>query len=448
MHLAHLPLLFLLPPLMLVSALCSAAETALFSLTYSDRLRLRKRSPGAARAVAVLLARPRALLVSILLVTDIANVAYFVISSVIALAREPGRESGPRGLQALLFSAVAVLALILLTDLLPKLLARRLRVEFCRLFAIPMLGAFHAIGPVQRFLDGVLIAPLSRLVRPRSAPSPALTVDELSAVLTASAREGAIETDEQRLLEDVVALGAVRVRDAMTPRLEIPWLDVNAGAAELFALRQRSGGRRVVLCRGSLDREVLGWVDSKRVWSAWAASSASPVRLADLVRPMLYVPETARLDQLLELFRQKRRYAALCVDEHGVIVGMIEIDDVLARLVGEATPEGDTEHEDLEPAGPGRWVVPGRFGVRDLCGIFETPGGGLTIRGRPVERRVATVAGLILLALGRLPRVGDEVRFGNLSFRVESMRGRAIERVLVAVHEPDAAPPSPAGAVA
>ncbi len=447
MHPAHLPLLLLLPPLMLVSALCSAAETALFGLTYSDRLRLRKRSPGAARAVAVLLARPRALLVSILLVTDVANVAYFVISSVIALAREPGQESGPRGLLALLFSAVAVLALILFTDLVPKLLARRLRVEFCRVFAIPMLGAFRAIGPLQRFLDGVLIAPLARLVRPRSAPSPVLTVDELSVLLTASAQEGAIETDEQRLLEDVVALGAVRVRDAMTPRLDIPWLDAHAGAPDLFALRQRSGGRRVALCRGSLDREVLGWVDSKRVWAAWAASPASPVRLTDFIRPVLYVPETARLDQLLDLFRQTRRYAALCVDEHGVIVGMIEIDDVLNRLVGEATAEGEPEHEDLEPAGPGRWMVPGRFGVRDLCGIFETPGGGLTIRGRPVERRVATVAGLVLLALGRLPRVGDEVRFGNLALRVESMRGRTIERVLIAVHEPDAVPAAP-GAVA
>ncbi len=438
MDLAHVPLLLVLPVLMAVSALCSAAETALFSLTYSDRLRLRKRSPGAARAVGALLARPRALLVSILLVTNIANVAYLVVSSVIALGTEvvPGARPAPQGLLALAFSAVAVLALILFTDLLPKLLARRLRVEFCRAFALPMLAVFRAVGPVQRVLDALLIAPLSRLVRPRAAPPPVLTVDELSALLTAGAREGDIGADEQRLLEDVVALGAVRVRDAMTPRLEIPWLDAGATAADITAPERGGERRRIVLCRGTLDREILGWVDAKRAWSAWSASPASPPRLTPFVRPVLYVPETARLDQLLDHLRQKRTHAALCVDEHGSIVGMIEIDDVVARLIAEPTAEGESEHEDLEPAGPGRWLVPGRFGVRDLCGIFETPGGGLTIRGRPVERRVATVAGLVLLALGRLPRVGDEVRFGNLSLRVESMRGRTIERVLISVSEP------------
>ncbi len=442
MDLAHAPLLLVLPPLMAVSALCSAAETALFSLTYSDRLRLRKRSPGAARAVGALLVRPRALLVSILLVTNIANVAYLVVSSVIALspgAQAPGSSERVthRGLLALAFSAAAVLALILFTDLLPKLLARRLRVEFCRAFAVPLLAVFRAVGPVQRVLDAALIAPLSRLIRPRSAPRPVLTVDELSALLTAGAREGDIGTDEQRLLEDVVALGAVRVRDAMTPRLEISWLDAGATAADIPPAERGGERRRIVLCRGTLDREILGWVDAKRAWSAWSASPASPPRLTPFVRPVLYVPETARLDQLLEHLRHKGTHAALCVDEHGSIVGMIEIDDVVARLIAEPAAEGESEHEDLRPAGPGRWLVPGRFGVRDLCGIFETPGGGLTIRGRPVERRVATVAGLVLLALGRLPRVGDEVRFGNLSLRVESMRGRTIERVLISVIEPD-----------
>jgi Mg2+/Co2+ transporter CorB len=129
--------------------------------------------------VAALLARPRALLVSILLVANIANVAYLVVSSVIALGTEPATplRPAPQGLLALAFSAVAVLALILFTDLLPKLLARRLRVEFCRAFARLMLAVFRAIGPVQRVLDALLIAPLSRLVRPRAAPPPVLTVD-------------------------------------------------------------------------------------------------------------------------------------------------------------------------------------------------------------------------------------------------------------------------------
>ncbi len=436
MDITLVPLLILLVPLMLVSALCAATETALFSLSYSDRLRLRRRSPGAADAVASLLAHPRALLVSILLVTNIVNVAYYVISSVIALSRNPEHTPGRRALIGIGVSAGLVLALILLSDLLPKLIARRLRVEFCLGFARPALAVLRTVEPVQRGIESAVIVPLARLFRPRTAPAPTLTVDELSALLMAGAREGAIRTEEQSLLEEVVQLGAVRVRDAMTPRLEIPWLDVEAAAADLLIVLREHDRARVVLCRGNLDGEVRGWVDAKRVLSAWAASGVPP-RLQEFARPTLYVPETARLDQLLDLVRQTRRYAALCVDEYGSIVGMIEIDDVLSRLIGETAAEAEGENEDLRAVGPGTWEVPGRFGVRELSEVFQPPGGPrLTIRGRPVERRVATVAGLILLALGRLPRVGDEVRFGNLILRVESMRGRTIDRVQIRVDEP------------
>lgn len=439
-----LPLLLLLPPLMLVSAACSATETALFSLTHADRLRLRRESPASARAVAALLTRPRALLISILLVTNIANVAYFVVSSVIALAREPGDEHGPGGPLALAFSAASVLALIVLCDFLPKLFARRLRVAFCRIAAPAILAAFRSVAPVQRVLDAILIAPLSRVLRSTADPEPLLSAEELSVLLSVSAREGAIDPNEQVMLEDVVELSGVRVREAMTPRLEVPWIDSGAPLPDLLPLVRGRDRPRVVLCRGTLDDEIIGWADVKRALAAWAAAPHAPPRLGGFSRPMMYVPETARLDQLLEQFRAARRYTALCVDEYGTVVGMIDIDDVLTRLVGLNAAEAEGEREGVEPAGNGRWRVPGRFAVRELTGIFESPRGGITIRGRPVERRVSTVAGLVLLALGRVPRVGDLVRLGNVTLRVESMRGRTIERVLISVEGPPAPVPGAA----
>lgn len=438
MELSQLPLLLVLAPLLLISSLCAATETALFSLSYSDRLLLRRRHPGAAEAVGVLLSRPRALLVTVLLLTNIANVGYYVVSSVVALNRGSEAPPGRRALLSVAIGVALVLALILLSDLLPKLLARRLRVEFCVAFARPALAVFRAIAPVQRFLEHAVVAPLSRLVRPRVEPRPSLTMDEVSALLQASTHEGALRTEEQSLLEEVVQLGAVRVRDAMTPRMDIPWLELGATVDELLVLVRERGCSRAALCRGTLDGEVLGWVDVKRALSA--RGDGHGPRLADFLRPMLFVPETARLDQLLDLLRQSRRYAALCVDEHGTIVGMIDIDHVLARLAGEPAVEAEGEHEALEPCGPGQWDVPGRLALRDLCGILDTPEQGLLVRGRPVERRVATVAGLILLSLGRLPRIGDEVRFGAFTLRVESLRGRAIERVRISAGRTPAAP--------
>lgn len=432
---ALLPLALLLPPLMLLSALCSATETALFSLSYSDRVQLRRQSPASARAVARLLARPRALLLSVLMLANIANVAYFVVSSVIALA-EPDRErTGAATLLPLAMSAASVLGLILLCDLLPKLLARRLRIAFCRVAAPGVLAAVRLVEPAQRVVEALVIAPLSRLLRPRSRPAPVLSVEELSVLLHVSARAGAIDSSEHVLLEDVVELSVVRAREVMTPRIDVPWIDADAPLAGLLPLARGRDRPRIVLCRGSLDDAVLGWVDVKGVLSAWAAASGADPGLARFVRPMLYVPETARLDQVLDLFRAARGSTALCVDEYGTIVGMIDIDDVVGRLAVKAPVSRDAEPGSAQPAGAGRWIVPGRFTVRELAGIFGSASGGVTVRGRPVERRVTTVAGLVLLALGRLPRVGDEVRFGNVTLLVESMRGRAIDRVLIGVDE-------------
>lgn len=449
MDLIHLPLLLLLPPLMLVSALCSASETALFSLTFSDRLRLRKSSPGAARAAAALLHRPRALLLSILLLTNVSNAAYFVVSSVIALARTPGRSGVAESLLSLAFAAASVLSMILLGDLLPKLLARRLRVEFCRVAARPLLAGFRAVAPVQRVLEHAVIVPLSRLVRPRAWSGRSVSTEELSALLEHSAREGTIDAGEQRLLEDVVQLATVRVREAMRPRVDVPFVDTRADTEQVREVVRRTGRWLLPLRQGRHRGPVVGWLNAKQYLAAWAASPETPVRPSDFVRPMLFVPESARLDQLLDVFRRRHRYAALCVDELGAVVGLIEIDDVLRHLIGPGPESGDGPGADVVAAGAGRWVVPGRLPVRDLTDVLDPTGvGAITVRGRPIGPRVSTVGGLLLLALGRVARTGDAVRFGNVTLRVESMRGRAVDRVLIALDTPAAGPGGVAGGAA
>jgi CBS domain containing-hemolysin-like protein len=159
---------------------------------------------------------------------------------------------------------------------------------------------------------------------------------------------------------------------------------------------------------------------------------------------MLFVPQSARLDQVLDVFRSRHRYAALAVDEAGEVVGLIEIDDVLRHLIGEPAESADTPGPGVEPAGDGRWVVAGRLPVRDLTDVLDPAGTGtITVRGRPIGPRVSTVGGLLLLALGRVPRIGDAVRFGNVTLHVESMRGRAVDRVAIEL-EPFVGPQRPA----
>jgi putative hemolysin len=138
--------IILLPVLLAIIALCSASETTFFSLSRTDRLRLRRRSPAAGGAATRLLARPRALVLTILLITNAGNVAFYVIGSV--LERRLGH--GPLGIA---FTIGTLLVLVLVGDLLPKLIAASNPVRLARALALPLEVAVQIVNPVTRFLE-------------------------------------------------------------------------------------------------------------------------------------------------------------------------------------------------------------------------------------------------------------------------------------------------------
>jgi CBS domain containing-hemolysin-like protein len=417
MTLADLPLLLLLLPLVAGSALCSGLETALFSLTHSDRVRLGKASPSAAGAVATLLAQPRRLLVSVLLVNTCVNAAYFVISS--ALTR---RFEHP--LWQPVVSLLMVVTLILLGEVIPKVLASSHRVTLSLALARGALAVSRAIAPVRTVVEVAAIAPLTRLLRSSGAEHPApLSAEELSALLEHGARRGAIDEDEQRLLAEVVELGTTRVRDVMTPRVDIHWLDVRATYDEVADLVRRTGLTRFPVVERSPDNGVLGWADARR-YLVQVGAGRRTLGIADLLESVHYVPDRARLDQLLDEFRRRAVHAALCVDEFGAVTGQVHIRDVVGELVVTSPEAMQTPDEQVRSLGHGRWLVPGRLGVRDWE-EFLGPAGGTR------DRRASTVAGLILQTLGRVPKAGDTVRLGDVRLEIDSMRGPVIEHVIV-----------------
>lgn len=412
-------------PLMAASAFCSAAETALFSLTHADRARLKRTHRHAWSTVSALLARPRTLLISLLLLNNAANLTYFVIASIIGRHNESAWVVFALGVASLV-------GLLLLAEVVPKILARRNRVLVSRLLAPPLLIAVRAVAPLRAFFEIAFIAPFARLLSPaRTGPPPAVSPEELGALLEVSARGGDIDPNEQRLLSEVVELGSIRVRDVMTPRIDLRWLPDSAGRAQVLEAVRLSGRDELPLCRGGLDGTVLGLLDARSFLAAAETSGPgrpAEARTADHVRPVIYFPERARLDQLLAEFRTSRRRTAVCVDEYGAIVGIVTLDHILLRLLASGTPDLEAPQEQARRLGPDSWLIPGRLPIRDLAEFFSGPAVRSTRDGS-----VATAAGLVLLTLGRLPTVGDAVTVGNLRLKVESMRGRMIETILVSI---------------
>jgi putative hemolysin len=425
MDLKHVLLLAILPVCIGASACCSAMETAVFSLTHGDRLVLKRASPGAAATVASLLAKPRSLIVSLLLANITVNSAYMAAGTVLIHGLDAAWLKVAGGL-------AIPLVLIACGEVLPKSLATSNRVLVCRLLVRP-LALWHALAwPVRALADTLIVTPASRILSGGGVRVDPITADELGLLLEHGGREGAFDREEQELLADVVSLGALRVRDVMIPRVDIDVLEAGASTEDVIRLVRAHGHTKFPVCRGSLDSGVLGFLNAKKYFTA-RERAGRDVAVIDCLDPARFVPERARVDQLLEHFRATRSHVAICVDEHGTITGLVEVEDAVREIVATSASTEAQDASQVRPVGPGRWEVGGRLSIRDWALVFRLP-------PEELSPRLSTIGGLITARLGRMPRPGDTVLVGNVRLEVTSVSARAIDRVAVSLATAPARP--------
>jgi len=405
----YAPAIVLIPfmaALLVASAFASGSETALFGLTHGERVALRRLRGG--QVVERLLARPRRLLICVLLLNMVANVLYFAAAALLV--------QGVHGAVATAVAAVVPLVvLVLVGEVLAKLVAATYRLRWSRLAARPLLSVSLSLGGLLLALDALLVAPLARLFAP-AQHTPTAGRDQLRGLLEAGNQLGAIGEHELDLLGGVVGLSAVRARAAMAPRVDLRAIDPQATPAEL-ARAARETGRHRLPATGGDPHVIERVVDIKRTLARGRPVLDKPV----------YVPENARLDRVLVVLRQCDARTAVCVDEHGESTGMLEATDLLRALVRLSVDPGTHEAAGVYLVGLGVWSVPGRMLVADLFSLFDP--GGQTHEADTSQ--ADTVGGLMMARLGRLCEPGDRVGVGGLELEAEHVTGRAVERVIV-----------------
>ncbi|HNQ21829.1 MAG TPA: hemolysin family protein [Phycisphaerae bacterium] len=397
--------------LLVCSGMISASETALFALPRSTLEQLRRSERPLWRQAHLLMQRPRRVLLTVLLANTAVNVAIFA-GALLALRQA---SQSPAALVAL-GSVGVLLAVLLFGEMVPKALA----LNECRRLAPLAAGVITllqtALAPVLWLLNTVVVEPLTRLLAPQAPASDAVTSEELHLLVEQSAAEGVLDPHEQDMLQGVLELGETKVREVMTPRVDVQWVDTEAAPAAVHSRLARGRHQVVPICRGDLDH-VHGLVRARDVY----LNPNQPLR--KLMEPAAFLPEQATLLHALEFLRRAGRSAVIVVDEYGGTAGLLLLKDLLQRIVG-----GFVEHDEpggrpvLERLDENTYLLPGNLSVRvwaERFGIAE------------MERHFDTLGGLVLARLGRLPRVGDVVSLWNLKLTVTAVRGRRIEQVLL-----------------
>ena len=324
------------------------------------------------------------------------------------------------GATALVVIIITILTIIF-GELVPKRLGQIYPETVARLVSRPMNLLSAAARPLVALLTVCTNAVL-RLLGIRGGSARAVTEEEIAASLEEGLDAGVIEAQEHQMVRNVFRLDDRQIGSMMIPRAEIVWLDAADPLEDLLGQMAASGHTRFPVCRGGLD-DVLGVLSTHSLLQP--LSRGEKPQLADHLNPPVFVPETLSGMELLEHFRLTTADLVFVVDEYGAVQGVITERDLLEAITGEfGAPASEdswaVRRED------GSWLMDGLIPVpeyKDRLGLKELP--------EEDRGRYNTLAGMIMLLLGRLPRTADHVVWGGWRFEVVDLDGKRVDKVLV-----------------
>ncbi|MDE2277618.1 MAG: HlyC/CorC family transporter [Burkholderiales bacterium] len=326
---------------------------------------------------------------------------------------------------AITATGLVVLLITVLTiifgELVPKRLGQMYPEVVARLVARPMNWLSTGVRPLVTLLSLATDAVL-RLMGVREGPSRLVTEAEIAASLEEGLDAGVIEAQEHQMVRNVFRLDDRQIGSMMIPRAEIIWLDLADPLEHQLQVIADSGHARLPLCRGSLD-DVQGWVSVASLLAPLARGERP--NLGEHMQPAVFVPETLTGMELLEHFRGSRVELVFVVDEYGAVQGVITERDLLEAITGEFGAPSDDDAWAVQRA-DGSWLLDGLIPVPELKDR-------LGLKSLPDEERgrYNTLAGMIMLLLGRLPATTDSVDWEGWRFEVVDLDGKRVDKVLV-----------------
>ena len=242
--------------------------------------------------------------------------------------------------------------------------------------------------------------------------------EEIRTIVDAGEEEGIIEQDEREMIYSIFEFGDTLAREIMVPRIDVVAVDVNTPMLDALNVIMEAGYSRIPVYSDTMDN-IEGLLYAKDLLP-YLRDGKTDIALPDILRDAYFVPETKRVNELLEDLQQRKVHVAIVVDEYGGTAGLVTIEDILEEIVGEIQDEYDSEEEFVEYLVPGEIVFNARVNLDDAGKLL-----GVSL---PTEG-VDTLGGLIYNELGRVPTVQDEVTIGDVRLTVLSVAGRRIKKV-------------------
>lgn len=313
--------------------------------------------------------------------------------------------------------AIMTVIIVIFCEILPKNIAIAKK-ETVLIICLPFLRFFSfLLTPVMAVLQGILKVIGKLLGMDVVSYSALISREEIDHIVSEGSAAGALEEDESKMIHGVIAFEDTRVSEVMAPRIDIYALDETDGVDEAVRTFLESGHSRIPVYKEDMD-DIVGIIYAKDLLGPLARGEKD-VSIRGLMRKPLYVPETMKTDEALDIMKKARKHLAIVVDEYGGTAGLVTLEDLIEEIVGDIQDEYDKETPEIMNAGENTYIVQGQVNLEDLSEALNYP-------FDTVFEDVDTLAGMILEITGNFPSKGQTVSYGPWEIKVIEVQNHRI----------------------
>ena len=395
-----------------LSGFFSASETAFIALPRARLMHLVRSGRTGAERVSHIIQRPERFLATVLLGNNLVNTAAAALATVLALNLITNKS-----LSVLAATGGVTAFLLLFGETLPKNIAWRRSERVAFAVSRPIRLVELALSPLVTLLQ--LFTTMTNRILGISSVTPQMGEEEIRTMIAAGAQTGTVEASEAALLEKVFRFGDRQMREIMTPRPEIVWIEQGDTLNEFLEVYLEHTHTRFPVYDGTIEN-VLGVLSVKDVLANLEGHPESDGSVTGQLRSALFVPETKNVSETFDVMQKGGHSVVLTVDEFGGIAGLATLKQMMAVIVGQMGEEGSAPEEAVTALGLDAFRMDAGLAISDINEEL-----GLKIP----EGDYQTLAGFILDRVGRIPEVGDVMEYGDLRITIKAMERVKIEEV-------------------
>jgi len=403
--------------LLAISAICSSSENAFFSNKDSDLEFYSQSNLNSHKKINKLLANPKKLLASMLLMNSLVNIA-FIISSLFFYDMILNEEEYP--LIKLIFDTLVVtLVILIFGEVVPKVYATKNYKSASEWLVYPMSSIVWMLSPFTFLLERLGLI----LERRSKSNGPVISAEEIAEAIDLTTREDDIDQEKQ-ILKGIVNMSNIQVKQIMRSRLDVVALNSAFNYHEVLNEIKKSEFSRYPVFKENLD-QVIGILNVKTLLPY--IDESSDFHWQKLIHNLYYVPENKPIDDLLNEFQQKRLHMAIVVDEFGGTSGIVTLEDLLEEVFGELNDEFDEETEWVQKINDQTYLFEGRCLLVDFLREVDLPHDIFNDQKYSSD----SLAGLMSEELGKIPRRGEKIKIKGIQFIVDAADPKRVKKIKV-----------------